>query len=588
MKQFFKYVLATMVGIMLTGIFTFVLFFLLMTVVALTSGGSTVQKHSVLQLTLDGTLVERAQERIPFAEVMGMDQGNDIGLDVTLKAIKAAAENNRIDGIYIEGGALAADYASIEELRRAIVEFKKSKKFVIAYGEQFSQAAYDVAAVADTVMLNPSGMVDVHGIASQPIFYKEVLDKVGVKMQVFRVGTYKSAVEPFIATEMSPANREQVTAYVGGIWEDVAKDIADAREISTERLNQLVDSYIALSEPKQLVMEKLVDKLAYIDQVRATLRALTGQDKVRFARPADLMDKDADAVKSVSDHIAIYYAEGEIVDQASTRSIGGATEIVGKNVVEDLDKLANDDHVKAVVLRVNSPGGSAFASEQMWRAVQLLKAKKPVVVSMGGLAASGGYYLSCGADYIFAEPTTLTGSIGIFGLVPDVSGLLTEKIGVHFDIVKTNEASDFGTVSRGFNPGESAAMQAYVERGYAQFLNRVSKGRNKSVADVDSIAQGRVWTGRQALGIGLVDKLGSLDDAVAEAARRAKIEKPATVAYPAPKSWLDQFASVAAGGYMENHLRQSLGVLYRPLRFAATIEGRDRLQARIAFEPNLN
>lgn len=586
MKQFFKYVLATMVGIMLTGLFTFILLMMLLAAVGSASSGTTVQKHSILKISLTGTLAERATDN-PFAEVFGMEEMQTLGLNEILGAIKAAKDNDNVEGIYIEGGALAADYASAQELREALLDFKDSKKFVIAYGDMYSQSAYYVASAADTLLLNPSGMIDLRGIASEPMFYKDLLDKVGVKMQVFRVGTYKSAVEPFIATEMSEANRRQVTSFCNDIWQHVRQEIGASRKLSAARVNELADGYVMMSAPADLVKSRLVDGLAYIDQVRDRLRALTGEEKVRFARPADLVSETDELTRRADDHIAVYYAEGEIVDRSTTGGFSEESEIVCADLVRDLDELASDDNVRAVVLRVNSPGGSAYASEQMWRAVQQLKKKKPVVVSMGGLAASGGYYLSCGADCIIAEPTTLTGSIGIFGLVPDVSGLLTEKLGLHFDVVKTNEGSDFGAMGRGFNAGESAAMQAYVERGYAQFLQRVADGRKKSTAVVDTMAQGRVWTGAQAVGLGLVDRLGTLDDAVAEAARRAKFDKAVTATYPAGTSWLDRLAKSASGGYMENRLRSQLGIYYRPLRFAYSIQGRDMLQTRIPFEPNL-
>ena len=586
MKQFFKYVFATVVGIMLTGLFTMIMFFSLVGIVASSQGGNSVKKHSVLRISLDGTINERASAN-PFAEIFGIDELQQQGLSDLLKAIEAAKENEDIAGIYLDGGALSTDYATAQELRQALTDFKQSKKFVIAYGDQYTQLAYYIATAADSVLLNPIGMLDLHGVASQPMFYKELLDKVGVKMQVFRVGTYKSAVEPYIATEMSEANREQVTSFCTDIWETLVTDIAKARKLSPDSLNKLVDNYILLAAPTDLLKQKLVDRLAYIDEVRATLRKLTGEEHVHLATAKDLIDSDKEVLMKASDHVAVYYAEGEIVDQSTSAGFGDEPEIVGRNVIKDLDELANDEHVKAVVLRVNSPGGSAYASEQMWRAVQLLREKKPVVVSMGGLAASGGYYLSCGADYIIAEPTTLTGSIGIFGLIPDVSGLLTEKLGLHFDVVKTNEAGDFGSIGRGFNEGESAAMQAYVERGYALFLSRVAEGRKKTSEMVDSIAQGRVWTGRQAKEIGLVDRIGTLEDAIAEATKRAKLDEPAVVNYPQSASWIDQLMSSAKTGYLENHLRQQLGVYYRPLRFAYSIQGRDKLQARIPFEPNL-
>lgn len=416
------------------------------------------------------------------------------------------------------------------------------------------------------------------------MFYKDLLEKVGVKMQVFRVGTYKSAVEPFTNTEMSPANRAQVESYINDIWGGICREVSASRNISVDSLDALADRYILLAEADEYVKCGLVDSLTYADGLRDKLREMAGTEKVNLVEAAE-MAKLYEPAKA-DEKVAVYYAYGSIVDAATTGFGAGEAEIVGEKVVKDLDELMNNDEVKAVVLRINSGGGSAYASEQMWRAVQLLKQKKPVVVSMSGLAASGGYYMSCGADYIFADAMTLTGSIGIFGLVPDASGLLTEKLGLHFDVVKTNEAADFGATGRPFNAAESAAMQAHVERGYALFLKRVAEGRNMSVAAVDSIAQGRVWTGAQAVNLKLVDKLGGLDAAVAEAARRAKIKDYEVAAYPAAPSWMDGLMQQVQDDYLENRLQSFLGEYYQPLMFVGTLDGRPSLQARIPYDPN--
>ncbi len=404
-------------------------------------------------------------------------------------------------------------------------------------------------------------------------------------MQVFKVGTYKSAVEPYILTEMSDANRQQVQSFVSDIWSSICNDVAASRKLSVDSLNSYADRYAVLAESKEYVKMNLVDSLAYIDGVRDVLRKLSAEEKVNFVSTEELAKLDEP--KSSDDQVVVYYAEGDIVDAvASTPS--GETQIVGSKVVEDLDHLASDDNVKAVVLRINSGGGSAYASEQMWRAIQLLKKKKPVVVSMSGMAASGGYYMSCGADYIIAEPTTLTGSIGIFGMIPDASELLNDKLGLHFDVVKTNAASDFGAQGRPFNAQEAAAMQAYVNNGYRQFLSRVAAGRGMKAEDVDKIAQGRVWTGRQALGIKLVDRLGTLDDAIAEAAKRAKIQDYAISTYPEKASWMDQFlAETTEKDYLEEKLKTTLGVYYAPMRFVSTLNGQAQLQARMFYVPNL-
>lgn len=583
MKDFLKFTLASFLGTICVFVFAGILSLMMGIMVAVSSSSKpTLTDGTVLRINLSGTVSERAKDD-PFGKILGRNNLESQGLDDLIKAVRVAKTNDQVKGIYIEGGALSADFASMEELRKALVDFKKSKKFILSYADTYTQGAYYVASVADQVLLNPSGMLDWHGIASQPIFYTDLLKKVGVKMQVFKVGTFKSAVEPFILTQMSDANRMQVQSFVGDIWQGICKDVAVSRHLTTDSLNAYANRYVALAQASDYVTMHLVDGLSYIDQVRDKLRKLANVDQVTFISTADLAKMDMP--ESGDGTVAVYYAEGDIVDQVASSPT--ASQIVGQKVVDDLDQLANDDEVKAVVLRINSGGGSAYASEQMWRAVQLLKKKKPVVVSMSGMAASGGYYMSCGADYIVAEPTTLTGSIGIFGMVPDASGLLTEKLGLHFDVVKTNTSSDFGAMGRAFNPQEATAMQAYVNHGYRQFLKRVADGRKMKMEDVDKIAQGRVWTGRQALGIKLVDKLGTLDDAIAEAAHRAKLKSYTSISYPAPEKWWAQYLNDATQkDYLEEKLQSTLGVYYAPLRFVSTLKGQAQLQARMYFVPN--
>lgn len=591
MKQFLKYVLATIVGIACIGVFTMVVGFVAMGIIAASSDSKpTIKDGTVLRISLSGNITERSNNN-PFAKYLGNDAADNQGLDDIIKAIKVAKTNKRISGIYLEGGVISTDYATLQELRHALMDFKQSKKFIVAYADSYSQGCYYLASTADKLLVNPSGMVDWHGIASQPIFYTDLLKKVGVKMQVFKVGTYKSAVEPFILTGMSDANREQVQSFVGSIWQQVCKDVAASRHLTVDSLNAYADRYTTFADPKQYVANHLVDSLVYDDGVRQVLRACSKQDKVNFIDPAQLAKLD-DAPTSGDGAIAVYYAEGDIVDEAARTNFSGEmSQIVGSNVVADLDKLANDENVKAVVLRINSGGGSAYASEQMWRAIQLLKQKKPVVVSMSGMAASGGYYMSCGADYIVAEPTTLTGSIGIFGMIPDASGLLTEKLGLHFDVVKTNKASDFGAMGRGFNADEAAAMQGYVNRGYRLFLSRVAAGRHMTPSQVDRIAQGRVWTGAQALGIKLVDKLGTLDDAIAVAAQRAGLKSYYLTSCPQKSSWFDQFLDdTVRRDYMEEKLQTALGEYYQPLRFVGGLrqfDAKSCVQARMFYVPNV-
>ncbi len=584
MKDFFKFTLASMLGTLCLCVFMGLMSFVMLLTMALASEGRpSVKDGSVLRIQLSGQINERSKSN-PFAEFLGNDALVSQGLDELKTAIRVAKDNDRVKGIYIEGGAFSADFATLEELRKSLVDFKKSGKFILSYADIYTQGSYYLASTADRVLLNPQGMLDWHGIASQPIFFTDLMKKVGVKMQVFKVGTFKSAVEPFILTGMSDANRQQVQSFVGDIWQGICRDVAASRKLTVDSLNAYADRYAVLAPSTSYVQMHLVDSLSYIDGVRDKLRQLAQTEKVNFVSVSDMAKLDKP--NKSSDKVAVYYAEGDIVDQMSKTS--QQSQIVGQTVVDDLDRLANDDKVKAVVLRINSGGGSAYASEQMWRAVQLLKKKKPVVVSMSGMAASGGYYMSCGADYIVAEPTTLTGSIGIFGMVPDASELLTEKLGLHFDVVKTNVASDFGAMGRGINPQEAEAMQAYVNNGYRLFLQRVADGRKMKPEDVDKIAQGRVWTGRQALQIRLVDKLGTLEDAIAEAARRAKVKDYSVTHSPAPSNWYDQFlASTLKKDYLEEKLHATLGEYYAPLRFVSTLSTQSCMQARMFYVPNL-
>lgn len=588
-----KYVLATICGIALFFAGIYLLFFIFVAIIALSSSGSaSIKEHSILRIELNGNITEQAPADNPFADIMGNDMLANQGLDVLVKAVRDAKYNKNIDAIYIEGGMVSTDWASLQYLRSELEAFKKSGKKIVAYADQYTQPSYYIASIADTVAINPQGMLDWHGIAAQPIFYTGLLEKIGVKMQVFKVGTYKSAVEPFILTSMSDANREQMESYMNDIWGEVTKAVSKSRKISVDSLNAYADNYVALSEAKNYKAKHLVDKIAYIDEVRDMLRAIAGKNDVHFVSPTEVAAAAEAEEKHERDAIAVYYAQGDIVDEAASTAFSEESQIVGSKVVEDLDELANDDKVKAVVLRINSGGGSANASEQMWRAIQLLKKKKPVVVSMSGMAASGGYYMSCGADYIFAEPTTVTGSIGIFGMIPDASGLLKEKLGLSFDVVKTNESGDFGASGRPFNATESEAMQQYVNRGYKTFVTRVADGRTAAghkmtTADVDSIGQGRVWTGNQALKLGLVDQLGSLDDAIAKAAKLAKVEKYSTQTFPSPDSWMDQLmAETTDKDYLEERLKTTLGEYYAPLCFVLHADQNSMLQARIFYLPN--
>lgn len=590
MKSFIKYTMATVVGIFLTmTLFTIISIISLAGMMATEGMSAPIKKKSILRLDLSGTLAERSESN-PFAALIG-EENTAMSLEDALLALDKAAKNENIIGVYLECGAMGANPGMAQELRQALVEFKESGKWVVAYGDSYGKTAYYLSSVADSVLLNPEGNVDFGGMASQIMFYKDVMEKIGVKMQVFKVGTYKSAVEPFICTEMSPANREQVTSYLFSIWTNMLKDVAESRNMEVGKLNSLADSLTMISEASMALNGGLVDKLCYMDEVKAILREKSGiedeDDDLVFASVADVA-KSETLDEKVDEQVAVYYAYGEIVQSQGT-GLGMSREhqIVGEKMIKDLQDLREDDDVKAVVIRVNSPGGSAFASEQIWREVCLLKEKKPVVVSMGGMAASGGYYISCAANRIFAEPTTLTGSIGIFGMIPDVSELMTEKIGLKFDVVKTNEMSDIGTMARPFNEAESAQMQKMINRGYDLFTKRVADGRGMAQDSVKLIAEGRVWTGEQGLNIGLVDELGNLDDAVAHAAELAKVEKFRAVPYPGADNPFDQLLNQTKGGYLDSELRELLGEGYAVYSLVRNVKDADRIQARMPFEMNI-
>lgn len=589
MKEFIKNVGATVVGIF---VFTILVGAIgMMSLVGMVASGSSakdVADNTVFVINLEGQLQERSVDN-PFSQYLG-GAASTIGLDDLLDGIKKAKENDKIKGIYIEAGAFAPDsYASLQAVRKALVDFKKSGKWIVAYGDIYTQATYYVASVADKVYLNPSGQIDWHGLASQTMFLKDALAKFGVRMQVVKVGAYKSATEMFTGDKMSDANREQVTAFLGGIWQNVCQDVAKSRKVSVGQLNQYADNFITFAEPKSYVGMKLVDGLLYHDQLKDEVKKLMKlgkDDDISTIGLAGIMNVPGG--KEEGDEIAVYYAYGDIVDGASGALSQSESVIDGTKVSKDLENLADDDDVKAVVVRINSGGGSAYASEQIWRAIQLVKAKKPVVVSMGGMAASGGYYMSCSANWIVAEPTTLTGSIGIFGMFPDMSGLVTQKLGVKFDEVRTNKNSAFGTMARPFSEEEMAYLSSYISRGYSLFRQRVADGRHMSVDAVEKVAQGHVWVGQDALKIKLVDQLGGLDDAVAKAAKLAKLDEYYTASYPGKADWLDQFTNaMSSGSYIDNQMRVAMGEYYSTFMLLKDINKQSAIQARIPYMVNI-
>ena len=585
MKDFLKYVLATVTGIILVAIIMGILTVISMVgLVAANSSTPKVEENSVFTLKLSGQLEERAAAD-PFASLTG-EVAENLGLDNILDAISKAKDNDDIKGIYIEAGIFSADSpASLHAVREALLDFKKSGKWIVSYADSYTQATYYVCSVADQVLLNPQGMVDWHGLAATPYFLKDMLAKIGIKYQLCKVGKYKSAPEQMTADKMSDPNREQVTAYVNGIWDVMLKEVSASRKIPVDSLNAYADRGVTLAEQKQLVAMKLVDKLLYTDEVKGVINKLLKEDSDEKIHQLTLAEmRNLKGAKDEGDKVAVYYAYGTIVDSDAETYVRSGHNIVAPIVCKDLDKLADDDDVKAVVLRVNSPGGSAYASEQIWHSVMNVKAKKPIVVSMGGYAASGGYYISCPANYIVAEPTTITGSIGIYGMFPDVSELLTQKLGVKFDEVKTNKFADFGNASRPINADEMALLETYIGRGYELFRKRVADGRKQSVEHIEEIAQGHVWLANDALKIKLVDEIGGLDKAIQKAAQLAKLDSYCTRNYPDEPSWLEMLLQKTnKGSYLDAQMQEALGELYEPVMQVKNIRHQNAVQARLPY-----
>lgn len=535
--------------------------------------------NTVLTLKLEGTLSERVEPN-SFLDLIGQNTDLEIGLDDILSSIKKAKENDNIKGIYINAGAFAASNASLKEIRDQLADFKESGKFIIAYADVYSQGCYYLSSVAEKVIMNPQGNLDLHGLSSSPTFYKGLLDKIGIEMQIFKVGTFKSAVEPFMLDKMSDANREQVTAYINDIWSTITSEISDSRKISVDKINQLTDSLQTFKLANASVSDGLVDTLMYETEVKEYLKDLLKVEKAKDVRMASIKDMTSVSFVKESnskDVIAILYAEGSINNGS------GKDGITDKRYVKEIEKLKDNDKVKAVVFRVNSPGGSAYASEQIWKAITDLKAKKPVVVSMGDYAASGGYYIACNASKIIAQPNTLTGSIGIFGMFPNFEGL-TKKVGLSFDNVKTNKFADFGDATRPMRPEEKVILQQYIEHGYDLFLTRCSEGRNIPKDSLDHIAQGRVWTGNQALKIGLVDALGNIDTAIQEAAKLAKLDDYSLQDYPKKVDFLESLLSNQKEEFATKAMKEYLGKDYELFKTIKEIKEQDFVQARMPYD----
>lgn len=587
MKDFIKSVLATMVGIF--GFFIVMGVLTMMSIigmVASSSAAQNVEENSVFVLNLSGTISDQGTDN-PLSLFTG-DDSQSTGLNNILSAIKKAKTNDDIKGIYIEAGALMTNYATLQEIRNALADFRKSGKWIVAYGDYYTQGAYYVASVANKVYINPKGIVDWHGIGAQTMFYKDFMAKFGVKCEVVKVGTFKSATETFTEEKMSDANRLQTQTFINGTWQNICTAVSKSRGISIDSLNSYADSYLALQSTEMLMKAKMVDGMMYSDKVKDAVKKmmkLEKDDDIAQLTLNDMLNVKDEKVEG--DKIAIYYASGDIVqDPKAATMFGNNDYIASRKVCKDLEDLMNDDDVKAVVVRINSGGGDAYASEQMWHQMSELRKVKPVVVSMGDYAASGAYYMSAPASWIVAQPNTLTGSIGIFAVIPDFSGLVTTKLGVRFDEVKTNRHSTFGNLmARPFNAEETAMLQASVNRGYNLFRQRVADGRHLPIESVEKIAQGRVWLATDALNIKLVDQLGGIDDAVKKAAELAKLKEYYTSDYPAAASWMDNLLNsmTSSGTYLDAQLRQTLGELYQPFTVLRSIDKREAIQARIPY-----
>ncbi len=578
--NFFKSLLASILGcFIVVGMFILVGVIFLMAMTLGSDEKYNLKENTVLTLKLEGVLAERVNSN-PLMEMLGLSETNQIGLDDVLASIKKAKENDKIKGIYIDARMFSAAGASLKEIRDQLADFKTSGKFVVAYSDTYLQGCYYLSSVADKVIMNPQGNLDLHGLSASPTFYKGLLDKIGIEMQIFKVGTFKSAVEPFMLDKMSDANREQVTSYINSMWSTMTNEISESRKMSVEKINLITDSLGLFRKPETCVQDGLLDTLMYEPAVKEYIKTLVGVEDAKDIRFASIKDMTTVEFKSPSkseDIIAVLYAEGSINNGSSKEGI------TDRRYVKEIEKLKDNDKVKAVVFRVNSPGGSAYASEQIWKAISDLKEKKPVVVSMGDYAASGGYYISCNASKIIAQPNTLTGSIGIFGMFPNFEGI-SKKVGLSYDNVKTNKMADFGDATRPMREDEKAVMQNYIERGYDLFLTRCSEGRGISKDSLDKIAQGRVWTGEQALKIGLVDALGNIDTAIKEAAKLAELEDYGLRSFPKMEDFWSSLLNDQKEEMTTKALKEYLGSDYHLFKTIKEIKEQDFIQARMPYD----
>lgn len=593
MKDFFKNVAATIVGLFAFGLIMTILGFIcIIGMVASSNSKPALKDNAVMVLKLQGQIEDRSEDNW-LGELTG-EQFNNLGMNKILSSIRKAKDEDKVKGIYLETGILETDYATLQEIRNALADFKKSGKWIIAYGDALSQGGYYLASVANKVYVNPEGNVDWHGIASQPQYIKDVAAKFGVHFTVVKVGKYKSYTETYTEDKMSDANREQVSRYIGGLWQQMLADVSKSRNISKDSLNHYADGLMVFDDTKLLKSRKMVDGFCYYDEIRDVVKKQLGLKTDEAINQVDYNDVDMaiDDSNLMGEEIAVYYCQGSIVRMETPSIYGSEQQIVSTKVIKDLQELADNSQVKAVVLRINSGGGDAYASEQIWRAVKELNKKKPVVVSMGGMAASGAYYMSMGAQYIMAQPTTLTGSIGIFGALPDFSDLMTKKLGFKYDEVKTNRNSAYASagMSRPWSSEEIATMQNYVNRGYSLFRKRVAEGRKMSTEQVEKIAQGRVWLGTDAKDIKLIDGFGGLSDAIDKAAELAHLSSYQAVEYPALAGWMEQLLDMTGGNkgtYLDEQLRLALGDLYQPFIMIRNMKEKEPVQAALPYVLNI-
>lgn len=587
MKQFFKMMFASVLGV-IVGVTVLVVVGVITGVgllATMTSSPSYVpQKQTILNLSLNGALKDHATEN-PLASIMG-DDLKVLSLSEVLDAIQVAKENPNVAGIYLKAGSFSAGGASLLEIRKALIDFKSSGKFIVAYADNYTQGTYFVCATADKVFLNPQGALGIEGLALETTFYKGILKKAGVEMQVFKVGTYKGAVEPYLLDHLSDANREQMTAYLSSTWNVLRAGMAESRNLQPAVIDRFANEGLSFADPEEAVKLGLVDELRYASEVEAYLKEKVGtpDERLRLANCQQIASLKP-AQPSSKQRIAVMYAEGEIMPEAADQKYNMAS-LITEKMAEELIKLKEDKEVKAVVIRVNSPGGSAYVSDQIWKQVKALKAEKPVVVSMGNVAASGGYYIACAANQIVAEPNTLTGSIGVFGMFPNMTGLF-EKLDITSDVVKTHTFSDMGNTARPMTEAEKALVQGTVERNYRTFLSRCADGRNMSVEAIDAIGQGRVWTGEQALANGLVDRLGDLDTAIQVAADLADLSEYSVQTVSSSKNWWDKLLDDQLGGMRISLMQWLLGDDYAQIQLLRQVRGAQGIWARLPFDWNL-